>query len=221
MNKIFVVLILSAMVTTEHLKTMCKRCWSLDSTECSTEKDTECNGTKCMMLSESIKNSNVIYNTVKKTCATDIMCDNCFSVSTNHGFKLRVSGECREGDNSNAELEYKEQCDKMPLNNFMCPSCYVTTSTDGCKSNGMVLCRGNEFECLKFRSLVLLPDGKEVPMSMQACFTEGGCKMGDEFVIGAKQLKAIEKTCTPAIPLIPARKIQPKQLLDLDFLLGL
>ncbi|XP_073458164.1 uncharacterized protein [Aquarana catesbeiana] len=159
MNKIVIVLILSAMVTTGHLKTMCKRCWNLDSTECSTEKDTECDGTKCMMLSEYYNISNVIYNSVKKTCATDIMCDNCFSASTNHGFSLRVSGECREGDNSNAELEYKEQChDKMPLNNFMCPSCYVNTSTDGCKSNGMVLCCGNEFECLKYRSLVQLSE---------------------------------------------------------------
>ncbi|XP_073458175.1 uncharacterized protein [Aquarana catesbeiana] len=155
MNEIFVFLILSAMVTTGYLKTMCKRCWSLDSTECGTEKDAECDGTKCMMLSEYFNISNVIYNTVKKTCATDIMCDNCFSVSTNHGFKLRSSGECREGDNSNAELEYK--------------------------------------------------DGKEVPMSMQGCITEGGCKMGDGVVLGAKQLEAIEKTCTPAIPVDPAR----------------
>ncbi|XP_073458163.1 uncharacterized protein [Aquarana catesbeiana] len=207
MNKIVIVLILSAMVTTGHLKTMCKRCWNLDSTECSTEKDTECDGTKCMMLSEYYNISNVIYNSVKKTCATDIMCDNCFSASTNHGFSLRVSGECREGDNSNAELEYKEQChDKMPLNNFMCPSCYVNTSTDGCKSNGMVLCCGNEFECLKYRSLVQLSDGKKVPMSIQGCITEGGCKIGLGVVVGGKQLEAIEMTCTPAIPVDPARK---------------
>ncbi|XP_073458169.1 uncharacterized protein [Aquarana catesbeiana] len=219
MNKIFIVLILSAMVTTGHLKITCKMCSSLDSTKCSTEVDTECDGPKCMTVSESIKNNNVIYKSVKKTCATDILCDNCFSVSTNHGFKLRVSGECREGDNSNAELEYKEQCrDKMPLNNFMCPSCYETTSADGCKSNGMVLCRGNEFECLKYRSLVQLPDGKEVPVSMQGCITEGGCKMGEEFVFGAKQVKETERTCTPAIQVIPTRKIQPKKLLGLDFL---
>ncbi|XP_073458165.1 uncharacterized protein [Aquarana catesbeiana] len=207
MNKIFIVLILSAMVTTGHLKTMCKRCWNIDSTECGTEKDTECDGTKCMMLSEYYNISNVIYNSVKKTCATDIMCDNCFSISTNHGLSVRVSGECREGENSNAEMKYKEQChDKMPLNNFMCPSCYVNTSTDGCKSEGMVLCRGNEFECLTYRSLVQLSDGKEVPMSMQACFTEGGCKIGLAVVVGAKQLEAVEKTCTPAIPVVPARK---------------
>ncbi|XP_073458176.1 uncharacterized protein [Aquarana catesbeiana] len=211
MNKIFVVLILSAMVTTGHLKTMCKRCLNLDSTKCCREKDTECDGTKCMMLSQYLNISNVIYNGVKKTCATDIMCDNCFSISTNHGFNLRVRGECREGDNSNAEMKYKEQCrDKMPLNNFMCPSCYVTTSTDGCKSNGMVLCRGNEFECLKYRSLVQLSDGKEVPMSMQGCITEGGCKIGIGVVLGTKQLEAIEKTCTPAIPVIPAKKKSTK-----------
>ncbi|XP_073458167.1 uncharacterized protein [Aquarana catesbeiana] len=186
---------------------MCKRCWNIDSTECGTEKDTECDGTKCMMLSEYYNISNVIYNSVKKTCATDIMCDNCFSISTNHGLSVRVSGECREGENSNAEMKYKEQChDKMPLNNFMCPSCYVNTSTDGCKSEGMVLCRGNEFECLTYRSLVQLSDGKEVPMSMQACFTEGGCKIGLAVVVGAKQLEAVEKTCTPAIPVVPARK---------------
>ncbi|XP_073458171.1 uncharacterized protein [Aquarana catesbeiana] len=233
MNEIFVVLILSAMVTTGHLKTMCKRCWNIDSTECGTEKDIECDGTKCMMLSEYYNIRNVIYNSVKKMCATDIMCDNCFSASTNHGFSFRVSGECREGDNSNAELEYKEftgffsiysslqstqvdllsqlcitkkQChDKMPLNNFMCPSCYVNTSTDGCKSNGTVLCRGNEFECLTYRSLIQLSDGKKVPMSMQGCVTEGGCKIGLGVAVGAKQLEAIEKTCTPAIPVVPAK----------------
>ncbi|XP_073458161.1 uncharacterized protein [Aquarana catesbeiana] len=208
MSKTFIVLILSAMVTTGHLKTMCKRCWSLDSTECGTEKDTECDGTKCMMLSESINASNVVYNSVKKTCATDIMCDNCVTISTNHGFSLRMSGECKEGDNSNAILEYKEQCrDKMPLNHFKCPSCYVNTSTDGCKSNDMILCRGNEFECLTFRSRVQLPDGKEVSLSMQGCITEGGCIMEDGFALGAKQLEAIvEKTCTPAIPVVPAKE---------------
>ncbi|XP_077312186.1 uncharacterized protein LOC143933123 [Lithobates pipiens] len=190
---------------------MCKRCWNIDSTECSTAKDIECDGTKCMTLSENFNISNVIYTSVKKTCANE-MCDNCFTVSTNHGFKLRSGGECKEGDNSNAEMKYKEQCgDNMPLNNFMCPSCYVNTSIDGCKSSEMVLCRGNEFECVKFRSFVQLPDGKEVPMSMQACITEGACKMGDAVVFGAKQLQAVEKTCTPAIPVNTA-KTEPNQL---------
>ncbi|XP_077312197.1 uncharacterized protein LOC143933136 [Lithobates pipiens] len=204
MNKIFVLLILSSMVTTGHLTTMCKRCWNLDSTECCTEKEIECDGSKCMMLSEYCNVSDVIYNSVRKMCAVEMLCDICFSASTNHGFNLRVSGECGEGDYSNAELKFKELCrDKMPLNNFMCPSCYVNTSTDGCESNEMVLCRGNEFECVKLRSLVQLSDGKMVPMSVQGCITEGGCKIGIGAVPGAKELDAKEMTCTPAIPVNP------------------
>ncbi|XP_040182796.1 uncharacterized protein LOC120916012 [Rana temporaria] len=200
MNKIFVLLILSSMVTTGHLTT-CKRCWDLDSTECSTEKEIQCDGSKCMMLSEYCNVNNVIYNSVRKMCAIETLCNNCFTASTNHGLNLRIRGECGEGDNSNAGFKHNALCcDKMPLNNFMCPSCYVNTSTDGCESNEMVLCRGNEFECVKYRSIVQLSDGKAVPMSFRGCVTKGGCKIKFGGIPGEKELEPKESTCTPAIP---------------------
>ncbi|XP_040183320.1 uncharacterized protein LOC120916422 [Rana temporaria] len=206
MNKIFVLLILSSMVTIGHLTT-CKRCWTLDSTECCSEKEIQCDGSKCMMLSEYCNVSNEIYNSVRKMCAVEALCNTCFSASTNHDFYLRVSAECGEGDNSNADLKFKELCnDQLPLNGYMCPSCYVNTSTDGCESEGMVLCRGNEFECLKFRSSVQLSDGSITPMSVQGCITQGGCQIGFGGIPGAKQYDPKEMTCTPATRVNPDGK---------------
>lgn len=48
----------------------------------------------------------VDYHTIKKGCKYPQICDQCFSVTTNDNFLVRVSNKCGEGDESNAELNY-------------------------------------------------------------------------------------------------------------------
>ncbi|XP_040183317.1 phospholipase A2 inhibitor 31 kDa subunit-like isoform X1 [Rana temporaria] len=201
MNTIFVFLILSGMVTTGYLTTVCNRCWSLDSTACCTEKEVQCDGSQCTMLSEYFNISNVIYNSVKKTCAIESMCNGCFSVSTNRDFFLRVSGECGYGDYSNADMEYTELChDLLSPNGYKCPSCYIKGSTKGCTSNEMVLCRGKELECLDYRGVFQLSSSDVIATSVKACITKGGCELGFKASLGAKEINGVMMKCTPAIP---------------------
>ncbi|KAM5132535.1 uncharacterized protein ACMZJ9_019319 [Mantella aurantiaca] len=208
MNQILAIFILSGMVAIGHpfgatygatYGSTCKRCWTLDSTKCCNEKTIVCERSKCMMLSEYCTINNVKYNTVKKTCAFEPLCGTCFSVSTKREFFLRVSGECREGVNSNAELKFNRICpDPLPHNGLQCTSCYLSNTTDGCDSTEKVKCGNNESQCVDYRGLVELSDGSRVPMSVKGCITEGGCDFGFSVLPGAKELQRRHMTCTKA-----------------------
>ncbi|KAM5132204.1 phospholipase A2 inhibitor 25 kDa subunit-like [Mantella aurantiaca] len=184
-----------------HFTTSCRICKALGSTECLSEKEMECDGTKCMMMSEYSNISNELYYAVKKSCADDNICGKCFSVSTNHDLKLRVGVECREGFNSNADMNFTEGCpDPLPLNNLQCPSCNVMTTNDDCENKGMVLCGGNEKVCLDYQGLIEWADGRQVPMSVKGCATNNTCVLGSMLFPDVKELKRIFLNCTDALP---------------------
>ncbi|XP_072282885.1 uncharacterized protein [Pyxicephalus adspersus] len=140
------------------LATTCESCWSLGTTKCCKTSPIYCKESQCMTVSEYCSVNKKTYYTVKKTCAAPEICDNCFSASTDNGFFLRVSAVCAEGDFSNSDLDFSKTCpDPLPPNDFMCPTCYVNGTTDGCDNEGkMVKCGGNEKECVVYRGDVTL-----------------------------------------------------------------
>ncbi|XP_073458047.1 uncharacterized protein [Aquarana catesbeiana] len=202
MNKIFILLILSCLVITGQLTTTCNRCWNIGSTECCDKDKLQCDGSGCMTSSEHCHISGVDYHTIKKGCKYPQICDQCFSVTTNDNFLVRVSNKCGEGDESNAELNYDTNiCDlQLKPNKYQCPSCFIDGSTDVCLSTGFVDCLGFETECVDYGGRFIFSDGIARDVSVKGCVTKVFCAYGFTAIPGGKELDRKRFLCTPALP---------------------
>ncbi|XP_040183309.1 uncharacterized protein LOC120916415 [Rana temporaria] len=200
MNNIFVFLILSCLAITGQLNTTCNQCWNIDSTQCCEERKLQCDGSGCMTLSEYTVIDSDKFRTIQKSCSVPLLCGNCFSVTTNDNFLVRVSGQCGVGNGSNENLNYKDPCDGQLIpNNYQCPSCFSIGSPTGCESTGYVDCLGMEEECFDYGAFVMLSDGKTMNVSLKGCITTGGCNIGYSGVPGNKELQRDHMICTPPI----------------------
>ncbi|XP_077116131.1 phospholipase A2 inhibitor gamma subunit A-like [Ranitomeya variabilis] len=177
----------------------CKRCWVNDYTQCCNEKEIDCPGSKCMTVSEYCKCKGVEFNTMQKTCAIEELCGVCYSASNIHGFQLRVSNECGDGERSNADLNFKKICeDPLPLNKYKCPSCFLTNTTKGCTAEGEMICGGTETKCFRYGGTLQLSNGQTVGMSVQGCITELGCKYEYKPVPGVREIDRDHFICEKA-----------------------
>ncbi|XP_040183310.1 uncharacterized protein LOC120916416 [Rana temporaria] len=202
MNNIFIFLILSCLVIIGQLTTTCNFCWNIGSNKCCDERKHQCDGSGCMTVSEYSLAGKDEYPSIQKGCSVPLLCGNCFSVTTNDNFLVRVTGQCGEGNSSNENLNYnyKDICDtQLTPNNYQCPSCFSTDSASGCESTGYVDCLGLEKECFDYGAFLMLSDGKPINMSIKGCLTTGGCEIGYSGVPGSKELQRDHMKCTPAI----------------------
>ncbi|KAM9298939.1 uncharacterized protein PAF06_015929 [Gastrophryne carolinensis] len=182
--------------------TTCNRCWTNDNTKCCGEKEILCKGTtQCMTISEHCELNGQTYETIKKNCAIDFVCGQCFCMTIKDKVIMRIGYECETGNHSNANLQYVRKCpNELPPNGYKCPSCYRNDTDQGCESEGEVLCGGNELECVNFGTYIEQSDGTTRHISGQGCITKGGCDMGFLYMPGVKELTRNFLECKPAIP---------------------
>ncbi|XP_075046942.1 uncharacterized protein LOC142107409 [Mixophyes fleayi] len=152
---------------------------------------------QCMTMSEYCVVGNKQLRSIKKTCGNEL-CNLCITLTTNHGFKVRVSTQCGKGDGSNANLNFTERCNSLKTNGLKCPSCYEKT-TDGCEADGTVDCVQGETQCVDYAGVVHYSDGSVSPLSFKGCIVTGGCKVGFAALPGSEEMSRKKFDCTDAV----------------------
>ncbi|XP_075046038.1 phospholipase A2 inhibitor NAI-like [Mixophyes fleayi] len=187
----------------------CNQCLVLGAEECCSVKDKECPGTQCMTISEYCIADDIEYSSMSKTCGSDELCGQSFTLTTGLGFEARASNQCGEGDGSNANLNFTKSSGELLPNGYTCPRCYAKDSIDGCEDNGTVECLGKESECVYYRGTVQIADSSIRKFSLKGCIVPGGCKIGFSGLPGSKEMKKEIMECVPA-----KRKNDSKQYFD-------
>ncbi|MEE6517907.1 hypothetical protein FKM82_028488 [Ascaphus truei] len=84
----------------------CKQCWSLNTKECCDEKETDCGTSGCITYSELCTFNGKRYESIRKGCGSEDLCNKLFSISTNSGVTARIHTACCDKDCCNANLNF-------------------------------------------------------------------------------------------------------------------
>ncbi|KAM9298905.1 uncharacterized protein PAF06_015896 [Gastrophryne carolinensis] len=156
-----------ALVDTESADV--QECWSCreqGSDQCEYEETIRClNATQCATVSGFLMKGKTRTNSISKGCPPSVPCDSWLCISMN-GVYFQSYVKC---STKMDQSYYIPSDENEQTNGKRCESCYEEGTTEGCNSDSLVDCRGDETLCGNYRGILRYPDGSEPGTSFRGC----------------------------------------------------